>query len=422
MRYAFSYKTEGITGKTRKMDEPLIRLHNLSKSFGTNQVLNKVNLSIFKGEITAIIGKSGVGKSVLLKHIIGLISYDSGEVLFEGKSIKEMSREERVRLKDRFSYMFQGNALFDSLSVFDNVGLPLKEKTRMKKKKIRNKVEELLEKLDLKNIGNKYPSELSGGMQKRVALARALVTDPEIVLFDEPTTGLDPIRKNAVHQMITDYKQQFGFTGVVVSHEIPDIFFIARRVSMIEEGKIIFEGTPEEIQRSDNPAVHMFVRGTEPRHDALTGIAPQSRGIKRFHEESARLSHDEEAFSLIILTVENKRSQKVHELYESNVTALQVFAKEIRQHLREFDFCSRYGSNKIMVLLPQTDRQAAGNFCKDLADKLIRARRDKDSFAGKREYGYSVVAGIAEARRNRPIEEIVRDADSNRNVFYEFDI
>ena len=205
------------------MAEPLIEFKNVTKTFGDNTVLRNVDLSIYEGQITTIIGKSGVGKSVFLKHIIGLLTPDSGEVLFRGKQVSKMSREEHREMKRQFSYMFQNNALFDSLNIYENIALPLEERTKMQPDEIRRKVYQMMNDLELsKENFEKYPSQLSGGMQKRVALARALITDPKIVLFDEPTTGLDPIRKNAVLSMITHYQSKFGFTAVLVSHDIPD--------------------------------------------------------------------------------------------------------------------------------------------------------------------------------------------------------
>lgn len=245
------------------MDTPLIEFKNVHKRFGTNRVLDGADLCIYEGQVTSIIGKSGVGKSVLLKHIIGLMTHDKGEILFEGKSLGQMSRQERRDLKKKFSYMFQGTALFDSMTVFENVALPLSEKSRLTKNEIRQRVDAIMTKLELVNIDGKYPSQLSGGMKKRVALARALITNPRIVLFDEPTTGLDPIRKNAVHRMISNYQKKFGFTGVIVSHEIPDIFFISQRIAMLDQGRILFQGTSEDIQNVSDPVVQGFIRGEE---------------------------------------------------------------------------------------------------------------------------------------------------------------
>ncbi len=245
------------------MSVPLIQFKQVYKRFGDNTVLKGVDLTIFEGQVTAIIGKSGIGKSVLLKHIIGLLEPDEGEILFQGQSLKVMGANQRRELKMKFSYMFQGTALFDSMTVYDNVALPLKEKRRVPFSEIERRVHDKLAQLDLAGIEDNYPSQLSGGMKKRVAMARALVTDPQIVLFDEPTTGLDPIRKNAAHAMIAEYQKTFGFTGVMVSHEIPDVFYICQRIAMLDQGRILFQGSPDEIQSSPEPVIRQFIRGQE---------------------------------------------------------------------------------------------------------------------------------------------------------------
>lgn len=243
------------------METPLIQLVEVHQKFGNNHVLRGVSMDIPEGEITAIIGKSGEGKSVLLKHIIGLMQPRRGSILYRDKPVFKMTPKEIKDFRSRMSYMFQGGALFDSLSVFDNIALPLAEGTRLPFASIQEKVQMRMEQLDLGSIGHLFPSQISGGMMKRVAMARALVTDPEVVLFDEPTTGLDPIRKNAVHSMISDYQKKLGFTAIMVTHEIPDIFYIAQRILMLDEGRIVFSGTPEEIQKSMIPVVHQFIRG-----------------------------------------------------------------------------------------------------------------------------------------------------------------
>lgn len=254
------------------MDEPLIQFNQVCKRFGDNVVLDGVDLSIFQGQVTTIIGKSGIGKSVLLKHIIGLLEPDAGEILFEGRPLSAMTKAERRSLKMKFSYMFQGTALFDSMTVYENVALPLKENRTFAFEEIKGRVGDKLAQLDLIGIEGNYPSQLSGGMKKRVAMARALVTEPRIVLFDEPTTGLDPIRKNAAHRMIADYQKTFGFTGVMVSHEIPDVFHISQRIAMLDDGRILFQGSPEEIQSSDEPAIRQFIRGEAPKGQDDNGL------------------------------------------------------------------------------------------------------------------------------------------------------
>jgi phospholipid/cholesterol/gamma-HCH transport system ATP-binding protein len=239
------------------MDIPLIEFRNVTKRFGTKTVLERVNLQIYEGQITTIIGLSGSGKSVMLKHIIGLIQPDEGAIYFRGKPIAQMKKSEIASSFAQISYMFQGNALFDSLTVYENIALPLRETTNLKKEEIDRRVMDRIEQTELTEAIYKYPSELSGGMQKRAALARALITDPQIVLFDEPTTGQDPVRKNAILSMIAQYQRKFNFTAILVSHEIPDVYFISNRVLALYDRQIVFQGTPEELENP--PMVAKFV-------------------------------------------------------------------------------------------------------------------------------------------------------------------
>lgn len=240
----------------------MITLRNVHKSFGSQKVLSGLDLDIPDGKITAIIGPSGEGKSVLLKHLIGLLQPDSGAVEVDGESIVDLRRSELNRIREKFGMLFQNVALFDSMSVFENVAFPLEEKTSLSKEEIRIRVLSALEDVGLKNIENKYPDELSGGMKKRVGLARAVVLNPKIILFDEPTTGLDPIIKRAIHQLIKDTHAKFGFTAVIVTHEIPDIFDVAQNVAMLFRGKILQHGTPDEIINSTDPAIRQFISGS----------------------------------------------------------------------------------------------------------------------------------------------------------------
>lgn len=240
----------------------MITLRNIHKSFGAQKVLDGLDLDIPDGKITAIIGPSGEGKSVLLKHLIGLLQPDSGTVEVDGESIVDVRRSELNRIRERFGMLFQNVALFDSMTVFENVAFPLEEKTSLSKEEIRSRVLSALEDVGLKNIENKFPDELSGGMKKRVGLARAVVLNPKIILFDEPTTGLDPIIKRAIHQLIKDTHAKFGFTAVIVSHEIPEIFDVAQNVAMLFRGKILQHGTSDDIKNSDHPAVRQFISGS----------------------------------------------------------------------------------------------------------------------------------------------------------------
>jgi len=238
---------------------PLIQFKNVSKSFGSQKVLDRIDLEFEKGRITAIIGKSGVGKSVMLKHMIGLLKPDNGVIFLDGMDISEISGKKAQSLRQKFSYMFQNMALFDSMTVFDNIALPLRERDRLKKSVIKTKVNDISQKLELEDIWHKYPSQISGGMKKRVALARALITDPEIILFDEPTTGLDPIRKHAVFEMISQNQKLFNYTAVIVTHEIPDIFYIAHQIAFLDDSRILYNGRPEGIKQCTNPTVQRFI-------------------------------------------------------------------------------------------------------------------------------------------------------------------
>ena len=240
---------------------PLIQFINITKSFGSHHVLKGLNLSILKGEIIAIIGKSGTGKSVLLKHIIGLVRQDSGQILIEGEPLHQLPVSKIKTFQKELSYMFQDNALFDFLSIYDNIALPLVENPNFPKSLIKEKVHTRMEQLGLTGTQKDFPAQLSGGMRKRVALARALVTDPKIVLFDEPTTGLDPVRKKNVHLMIQEYQKKFGFTAVIVSHDIPEIFNVAQRIALLDNGVIKFEGTKKDILDSHSKILNAFIRG-----------------------------------------------------------------------------------------------------------------------------------------------------------------
>ncbi len=239
----------------------MIRVHGLHKRFGSQPVLRGIDLDIATGEVMVVIGRSGGGKSVLLKHLIGLLRPDSGTVAVDGIEITRLRGSELDRVRERYGVVFQGGALFDSMSVAENVAFPLREKSRLKPAEIRSRVEEKLEQVGLSDMGHKNPAEISGGMRKRVAIARALVTEPEIVFFDEPTTGLDPILVNTIHHLIVELHRKFRFTAVMVSHEIPEIFEIADRVAMLHEGVIVEVGPPEAVRASANPIVQQFIRG-----------------------------------------------------------------------------------------------------------------------------------------------------------------
>lgn len=243
------------------MAEPIIKLSGVRKSFGPQTVLDGLDLTIPRDRVSVIIGRSGGGKSVLLKHIIGLMQPDSGSVIVDGEDIARLSERRLNAVRRKFGLLFQDAALFDSMSVAENVAFPLKEHTGMSRAEIRDVVELKLSQVGLSGMGGKMPSELSGGMRKRVGLARALALDPMIVLFDEPTSGLDPVMSAAINDLIVKTQQELDTTCVVISHDIPAAMAIAHGIYMLYEGRIIAGGTPGEIKNSDDPVVRQFIRG-----------------------------------------------------------------------------------------------------------------------------------------------------------------
>lgn len=238
----------------------MIDIVNLQKSFGTQAVLRGINLHIPCGKVTVIIGGSGSGKTVLLRHVIGLMKPDAGRVSIDGVNIHALPRAELAEFRKRFGMVFQNAALFDSLTVFDNVAFPLIEHRRMRDPAaIAEIVERKLAMVGLGGISHKMPGELSGGMRKRVGLARALALDPEIILYDEPTTGLDPITTVAIDNLILSMQQRLGVTSVVISHDVDSAFRIADQIAMIAGGKIVICGAPDEVRSSDIPLVRQFI-------------------------------------------------------------------------------------------------------------------------------------------------------------------
>jgi phospholipid/cholesterol/gamma-HCH transport system ATP-binding protein len=239
----------------------LIQLKQVSKAFGRLVVLDQLDLSIAAGESLVVIGASGTGKSVLLKHIVGLLRPDDGEVWFDGVRVDELPEHELMTLRQRLGFLFQMGALFDSLTVCDNVGFPIVEHTHKPPAEVRDIVARKLAMVGLPGFENKMPAQLSGGQRKRVALARAIALDPEVILYDEPTTGLDPVRSDVINQLILKLQKELRVTSITVTHDMASAFKIADRIVMLHEGKLIFDGTPAEIQNTRVPIVRQFVAG-----------------------------------------------------------------------------------------------------------------------------------------------------------------
>ena len=238
-----------------------IRLVGITKILDGKTVLDGVSLEIPPRRITAIIGLSGAGKSVMLKHMIGIARPDAGQVLVDGVDLARLSRKELNKIRRRFGMLFQGGALFDSLNVFENVAFPLREKSRLGEAEIRERVRERLAQVGLEAAEEKFPDELSGGMVRRVALARAMVTDPEILLLDEPTTGLDPIIRYSILNLICHTYHQHGITMVMISHDIPEIFRWSHHVVVMHDGKVVVSESSGEVFRSPDPFVQQLIRG-----------------------------------------------------------------------------------------------------------------------------------------------------------------
>jgi len=240
----------------------MIEIKNVHRNFGESEVLRGVDLTIQKGETMVVIGRSGCGKSVLLKHIIGLLKPDQGKILVDGEDITSYNESQLNKLRQKFGMLFQAAALFDSMTVDENVGLGLREHTILPEAKIKEKVTETLKLVGLSRIEEKKPAQLSGGMKKRVGLARAIAMDPEYVLYDEPTTGVDPIMGDVINELIVNLRNTLSITSIAVTHDIVSAYKIADRIAMLYDGRIIFIGTPEETKNTDHPVVRQFIEGS----------------------------------------------------------------------------------------------------------------------------------------------------------------
>jgi len=400
------------------MDTPLIEFKDVTKRFGDRTVLEHVNLQIYEGQVTTIIGLSGSGKSVLLKHIIGLLKPDEGTILFRGKPLAEMKRKETAASLAQISYMFQDNALFDSMTIYENIALPLRETTNLGKAEIDRRVMARIEQTELSDAVHKYPSELSGGMQKRAALARALVTDPRIVLFDEPTSGQDPVRKNAILSMIAQYQRKFDFTAILVSHEIPDVYFISNRILALYDRKIVFQGTPAELENFDHPFKDEVIHSLEGLQEELTGLYSK-RQFKVLNHAQLKRRTLGETYSVAVFTLEELNAIITTLGHDAAQGAIRRMGLFIDKHFSAIGgFSTRRQMNEFVTVLPYSDLTEAGSilndFVKDFQEKGIW-----DIWAGTRKRNASwecvevaILAGIAQGQ---PIVEIDSIIDSAKH-------
>jgi len=403
------------------METPLIEFRNVTKRLGGKTVLDKVNVGIYENRITTIIGKSGSGKSVLLKHIIGLLEPDEGSILFRGKPVGAMTKREWEDYRSRVAYLFQNNALLDSMTVFDNVAFPLHQTTNLGKREIERKVSQRIEELELRDAAPKYPAELSGGMQKRVALARALVTDPTIVLFDEPTTGQDPIRKNMILSMIVHYRKKYGFTGVLISHDIPDVFFISDRIVMLWEGSIGFEGTYEEAGKRKLPLVDEFLRSLEGFEDELTGLL--SREAFRVHYSAMLgVSAAMAAGSAALFSVEFELLQETLGP-QAAVEVVRALGEYTNRHFSSVGgFSTRYRRDQILTIFPHTKPDEAKELVAGFAEELKQEALARiQSIAGPKTgeeacFDIHVRAGVTEILPTDDIDQIIDKAHAKQEI------
>jgi phospholipid/cholesterol/gamma-HCH transport system ATP-binding protein len=256
-------------------DQPhLLDVRSVFLALGSREILAGVDLAVPRGAVVSVFGKSGTGKSVFLKCLAGLLTPDAGEICFDGRLLRASDPTARAEFRRRCSYLFQQNALLDSLTALENVALPLEQTLRLPDHEIHGRALEALRRLELENYRDHFPSELSGGMQKRLALARAIVTRPEIVLFDEPTAGLDPVRRNVVFEMIARYQRAFSFTAVVVTHDVPEALVASDRVALLDNGRMHFQGTPAEFLASADPVVRAFRDSASALRDKISSLSP----------------------------------------------------------------------------------------------------------------------------------------------------
>jgi phospholipid/cholesterol/gamma-HCH transport system ATP-binding protein len=408
------------------MDVPLIEFKEVTKRFGPRTILDHVNLQIYEGQVTTIIGLSGSGKSVLLKHIIGLLKPDEGTILFRGKPFNRMKKNEMEACLGQMSYMFQGNALFDSMTVYENVALRLRKTTTLRNAEIVRRVMARIEQAELSGSAYKYPSQISGGMQKRVAIARALITDPQIVLFDEPTTGLDPVRKNAILSMIAQYHKKFGFTAILISHEIPDIFFISNRILALYDRRIVFQGTPEELEAFEHPFKEDVIHSIEGLQEELTGLYSRRYFKTRYQTE---LKHGalRGIYVVLAFTLDNLDAISASLGYEVAPEAIRCMGAYIDKHFGALGgFSTRQSTNEFVTVLPNADlAEVQGileGFTKDFQQQGLR---DIQTAVSQRAVSvecveFVILVGLAQGQPGVELESIIALAKNHQKEIARF--
>jgi phospholipid/cholesterol/gamma-HCH transport system ATP-binding protein len=407
--------------------EPLIEFKGVSKSFGSRNILDGIDFSIYEGEVTTLIGLSGTGKSVTLKHIIGMLKPDKGQILYRGKPIDKLKKAEWNEYIGQISYMFQNNALFDSMTVFENVAMPLKYTTKLKKKEIEEKAMARIEQTELTEVSDKYPSEISGGMQKRAALARALVTDPNIVLFDEPTTGQDPIRKNAILGMVAEYQKRFGFTALLISHEIPDVYYISNRILALYDKKIVFQGTADEFEEFDHPFREEILTSLENLQEDITGLYSKRHFKVRYQTDLSK-RHPDAPYAVVVFVLDDIDTIQDNLGHDAAQQIIRSLGSYINKHFGAVGgFSSRQTINEYATVLPYSDLEEAkrimADFTKDFQEHGIgglEALGENES-SSEECVEINILAGLAPGEPQIETESVMEFARFNQKSIARFD-
>lgn len=406
--------------------EPIIEFKGVTKRFDVRTILDKVDFKIYEGEVTTLIGLSGTGKSVTLKHIIGLLKPDEGQVLYRGQPIDQMSKKEWNEYISQVSYMFQNNALFDSMTVVENVALPLRQTTHLGKKEIEDKAMASIEQTDLTEVFDKYPSELSGGMQKRAALARALVTDPSLVLFDEPTTGQDPIRKNAILGMVAEYQRRFGFTALLISHEIPDVYFISNRILALYNKKIVFQGPPDEFEEFEHPFREEILTSLENFQADISGLYSKRHFKVRYQTDLSK-RHPDAMYAVAIFALEEMDLVSENMGHDATQEIIRALGSYINKHFGAVGgFSARQTINEYATVLPYSDLEEAErimeDFKKDFREhglpniqSLVEGEKVADDC-----FEFNILAGLAQGKPQIEIESVMEFARFNQKPIARF--
>ena len=405
---------------------PIIEFKNVTKRFGRRMILDQINLKIYEGQITTIIGKSGAGKSVLLKHIIGLLDPDEGTILYKDRSFDQMGKHEQNEIMNQISYMFQNNALFDSKTVFENIAMPLRESKHLSEKKIKEKVMDRIKQFELSDVARMYPAQISGGMEKRTALARALVTDPKIVLFDEPTTGQDPVRKNTILRMITQYQRKYGFTAILISHDIPDVYFISNRLLVLYDKKIIFQGTPKAFDDFEHPYHDELIRSFNQLQQGLSGLTSK-RHFKVRYQIDLDLKNGTETYAVALFTLEDFDTIIENLGYQATQKSIKTMGAYINRRFGAMGGISaRRSINQFGTVFPYSDideaRRLLERFITDLqteglAEIEAAAKTENPSLEGVK---FSILAGLASGNPDVELQSVMEFAEFTQKPIAQF--